>query len=100
VKERREDAMEVLFVYGLVLLFFILVPLFVVGIISTHPYTEPAKMALTDKTATVHASSLQQRSSSTMERKIAYAALAVIVIGLCVIAVLSERRSGSAAIQS
>jgi uncharacterized membrane protein len=82
--------MEVFFVYGLVILFFILVPIFVVVVLSTHPYTEPSQIAAAGKTATT------QASSSTVESKIAYGVLAAILMGLCMIAVLSERSSHTA----
>lgn len=82
--------MEVFFVYGLVLLFFILVPIFVVVILSNHPYTEPSQIALTNKTAAA------QINSSTLESKIAYGILATILMGLCLVAVLSARRSHTA----
>ena len=85
--------MEVFFVYGLVLLFFILAPLFVVAVLSKHPYTDPAQDSL-EKTGTTRGEPSQQNRPSTGEQRIAYGLLAVFFIGLCLLAVLGERRQG------
>ena len=69
--------METLIVYGLVLLFFALLAIFVVAVLATHPYKEPS--------ATV------QKSSPAADSRIAYGVLAVIVTFLFVIVLLSER---------
>ena len=77
--------MEIFFVYGLVLLFFILAPLFVVVVLSTHPYAELPQTKQENKAAS--------GSASLMNSKVAYGTLAIIFMSLCVIAVLSERRA-------
>jgi hypothetical protein len=83
--------MEILFVYGLVLLFFILIPLFVVVVLSTHPYAELPQTKQENKTATTSG------SASLMNSKVVYSTLAIIFMSLCVIAMLSERRAHAGA---
>ena len=75
--------METLIVYGLVLLFFVLLAIFVVGVLAAHPYTEP--LAAVEKSAAV------QKSSATADSIIAYGVLGLIVTFLFVIMLLSER---------
>ncbi len=75
--------METLIVYGLVLLFFVLLAIFVVAVLAAHPYTElPAAV---EKSAAV------QKSSAAEDSMIAYGVLAVIVTFLFVIMLLTER---------
>ena len=80
--------MEIFFVYGLVLLFFVLLVVFVVAVLLKHPYEEPSKAH--------HApspSSEQALSSATSEdSKIAYGILSLIFAGLLLIVVLNERK--------
>ena len=74
--------MEIFFVYGLVLLFFLLLAVFVVAVLSNHPYEEPSK-------------AVQARASSSgkgKDSKIAYGVLSLIFAGLLVITVLNERK--------
>ncbi len=75
--------METLIVYGLVLLFFVLLAIFVVAVLAAHPYTEPP--AAVEKSAAV------QKSSVTADNMIAYGVLGVIVTCLFVIMLLTER---------
>ena len=75
--------METLIVYGLVLLFFVLLAIFVVGVLAAHPYMEP--LAAVEKSAAV------QKSSAATDSMIAYGVLGVIVTFLFVIMLLSER---------
>ncbi len=75
--------METLIVYGLVLLFFVLLAIFVVAVLAAHPYTElPAAV---EKSAAV------QKSSAAEDSMIAYGVLGVIVTCLFVIMLLTER---------
>lgn len=69
--------METLIVYGLVLLFFLLLAIFVVAVLANHPYAEP--------------SAAVQKSSASADSKIAYSVLALIMTFLFVIMLLSER---------
>lgn len=75
--------METLIVYGLVLLFFVLLAIFVVGVLAAHPYAEPP--------AAVEKSAAAQKSSATADSMIAYGVLGVIVTFLFVIMLLTER---------
>ena len=75
--------METLIVYGLVLLFFVLLAIFVVGVLAAHPYVEPP--------AAVEKSAAGQKSSATADSMIAYGVLGVILTFLFVIMLLSER---------
>ena len=83
--------MEIFVDYGLVLIFFILVPIFVVVVLSTHPYTEPSKAAISGQLAAKQGSSFTRMDSGNEKSWIAYAALAIMFIGLCMMTVLSER---------
>jgi len=83
--------MEIFVDYGLVLVFFILVPIFVVVVLSTHPYSEPSKAATSGQLALKQVGSFQRRDTDNKNSKIAYIALAIIFIGLCMMTVLSER---------
>ena len=75
--------METLIVYGLVLLFFVLLAIFVVAVLAAHPYTElPAAV---EKSAAI------QKSSAAEDSMIAYGVLGVIVTCLFVIMLLTER---------
>jgi hypothetical protein len=85
--------MEILFVYGLVLLFFILVPIFSVVVLSNHPYRETTQLTPAVEMSTTSKSASTQKSYSAIDRKLAYAALAVILLGAFLIAVMSERKS-------
>ena len=69
--------METLIVYGLVLLFFVLLTIFVVAVLANHPYAEPPAAV--------------QKSSTSADSKIAYGVLALIMAFLFVITLLSER---------
>ena len=69
--------METLIVYGLVLLFFVLLVIFVVAVLANHPYAEPPAAV--------------QKSSASADSKIAYGVLALIMAFLFVITLLSER---------
>lgn len=72
--------MEIFFVYGLVLLFFVLLAVFVVAVLSNHPYEESSK-------------AVQARASSSgNDSKIVYGVLSLIFAGLLVITVLNERK--------
>jgi hypothetical protein len=73
--------MEIFFVYGLVLLFFFLLAVFVMAVLSKHPYEEPSKAVKARST-----------SSSKGNSKIAYGVLSLIIAGLLVITVLNERK--------
>ena len=75
--------METLIVYGLVLLFFVLLAIFVVAVLAAHPYTEPP--AAVEKSAAV------QKSSAAADSMIAYGVLGVILTFLFVIMLLTER---------
>ena len=75
--------METLIVYGLVLLFFVLLAIFVVVVLAAHPYAEP--LAAVEKSAAV------QKSSAVADSMIAYGVLGVIVTFLFVIMLLTER---------
>ena len=75
--------MEILIVYGLVLLFFVLLAIFVVGVLAAHPYVEPL--------AAVEKSAAGQKSSAASDSMIAYGVLGVIMTFLFVIMLLSER---------
>jgi len=75
--------METLIVYGLVLLFFVLLAIFVVGVLASHPYVEPP--------AAVEESAAVKKSSAASDSMIAYGVLAVIMTFLFVIMLLSER---------
>ena len=75
--------MEILIVYGLVLLFFVLLAIFVVGVLAAHPYVEPP--------AAVEESAAGQKSSAASDSLIAYGVLGVILTFLFVIMLLSER---------
>ncbi len=77
--------METLIVYGLVLLFFVLLAIFVVGVLAAHPYAEPP--------APVEKSAAGQKSSAASDSMIAYGVLAVIMTFLFVIMLLSEREN-------
>jgi hypothetical protein len=85
--------MEIFFVYGLVLIFFILVPIFVVFVLSQHPYAQSSESALTAKRETAQVSSSFWMMPSKSDKTIVYAFLAAILIGLCMITVLNERSS-------
>jgi hypothetical protein len=78
--------MEILIVYGLVLLFFVLLAMFVVAVLASHPYAEPP--AAVEKSATA------QKSSAARDNMIAYGVLGVIMAFLFVITLLSERERG------
>ncbi|HEX6556105.1 MAG TPA: hypothetical protein VF026_25320 [Ktedonobacteraceae bacterium] len=82
--------MEIFFVYGLVLLFFVLLVVFVVAVLLKHPYEEPSN--------TRQASSSEQALSSATSKdsKIAYGILSLIFAGLLLIVVLSERKQTKA----
>jgi hypothetical protein len=69
--------METLIVYGLVLLFFVLLAIFVVAVLAAHPYAEPPAAV--------------QKSSAASDSMIVYGVLGVIVTFLFVIMLLSER---------
>ena len=69
--------METLIVYGLVLLFFVLLAIFVIAVLAVHPYAEPS--------ATV------QKNAADADSMIAYGVLAAIMTFLFVIMLLSER---------
>ena len=80
--------METFFVYGLVLLFFVLLGVFVVAVLLKHPYEEPSKARQAPSS-----SSEQALSSATgKDSKIAYGILSLIFAGLLLIVVLSERK--------
>jgi hypothetical protein len=76
----RGGFMEIFFVYGLVLLFFVFLAVFVVAVLSKHPYEEPSKAVQAHAT------------SSGKDSKIAYGVLSLIFAGLLVITVLNERK--------
>src|SRR5437588_3418367 len=80
----KGGCMEILIVYGLVLLFFVLLAIFVVGVLAAHPYAE-LPVAAVEKSAAV------QKSSAASDSMIAYGVLGVILTFLFVIMLLSER---------
>ena len=80
--------MEIFFVYGLILLFFVLLVVFVVAVLSKHPYEEPSQARQAPSP-----SSEQALSSATgKDSKIAYGILTLLLAGLLLFAVLSERK--------
>jgi hypothetical protein len=80
--------MEIFFVYGLVLLFFVLLVVFVVAVLSKHPYEEPSKALQTPS----FSSELVLSSATGKDSKIAYGILSLIFAGLLLIVVLNERK--------
>lgn len=72
--------MESLILYGLVLLFFILLCVFTVGVLARQPYRPPQAITTT------------QENAAEAGGKGTYAALAVMLLLLFVITLLSERR--------
>lgn len=79
--------MEIFFVYGLILLFFVFLAVFVVAVLSKQPYEEPSKVVQAPSS-----SSELVLSSASKDSKIAYGILSLIFAGLLLIVVLSERK--------
>ena len=84
--------METFFVYGLVLLFFVLLVVFVVAVLLKHPYEEPSKARQAPSSSSEQALS----SATSKDSKIAYGILSLIFAGLLLIVVLSERKQPKA----
>ena len=84
--------METFFVYGLILLFFVLLGVFVVAVLSKHPYEEPSKARQAPSSSSEQALS----SATSKDSKIAYGILSLIFAGLLLLVVLSERKHPSA----
>ena len=80
--------METFFVYGLVLLFFDLLAVFVVAVLLKHPYEEPSKARQVPSSSSEQALS----SATSKDSKIAYGILSLIFAGLLLIVVLNERK--------
>ena len=68
--------METLLVYGLVVLFFVLLILFIILVLSNHPYNEP------EQTSEMQASSMPLSSNDT---KVAYGVVSLLFIAFCVL---------------
>jgi hypothetical protein len=75
--------METIIDYALVLVFFLALPIFVVKVLPTHPYTAP------DQTAEV----ITTEDNNTM---ISYAGLSILLAFLIVITFLSQRKGSRA----
>ncbi|MFL5706685.1 MAG: hypothetical protein ACJ8AG_28265 [Ktedonobacteraceae bacterium] len=75
--------METIIDYALVLVFFLVLSIFVVKVLSTHPYTVP------DQTAEV----ITTEDNNTM---ISYAGLSILLAFLIVITFLSQRKGSHA----
>ena len=76
--------METLIVYSLVLLFFILLCVFTVGVLASQPYREP------------QAATSTQENAAEAGSKAAYAVLAAMLLLFFVITLLSERQQAHA----
>ena len=84
--------MEIFVVVALVPLFFFITFLFVVIFLSHHPYSEHAPGATAGMARDQQGSSFGQRSLSAKSQKIAYSFLALLLTGLCVVAMLDQRK--------
>jgi hypothetical protein len=74
--------MEGFLVYGLVILFFLLLVVFVGTVLRTHPYSEP------ERRAAAPASNAAARTDS----KVAYAVLAGMFLLFCLLTAMNRRR--------
>lgn len=83
--------MEILFVYSLVVLFFLFTLFFVRGILVYHPYAEPAQAIATADN--VQSASLKKMGSLDTDSKVAYGALALLLLGMCLLALLNRKQT-------
>ena len=78
--------LETLIVYGLVLLFFVLLAVFVGVVLSSHPYSAPEPAQHPEKVT-------RTQISKDAGNGISYGIIALLLLLFCVITVLDQRES-------